>query len=909
MVLACNEWLKNNLDEDQTPSPAQTSASGAVGSTALNRTVTADAATEIPQTTRYLSGEGQEPNVKQKKSHYALNMETEKKVEQDQFFHIMEISELHMPDSNNDTSMENQENNNMEVCDSNTGCVDRRTAEVSQHAINMAMNSVLNANNTGVGVRVTTACSLFSPLGVLNNSPLQREVATECGTLQVASVPTTSTVDLDIGSESVPTACMGAAKIVLNCESKSHKFETRSIFLQPNQDCKVGRLIAKSKAGEGNAIFDCKVLSRNHAILWYTPDGKFWVKDTKSSNGTFINDNKLGSDPAELHYGDIVKFGVEVIENSRQEVHGCILARVALFLPNGQEAISVEAEKMLLTVTNRISFDEVQRLNAFLQEAAQREKSLKAKLSSLQGVLDTTRKNSSMCWQSMITEDQLLHKINLLEKKIQMMEKNIPENALRNEIVKLLEDKTTYQLTAKEALRKVYQERCDAMQMLSKMEMAYATSDNECGILRAQVITLKETLNDFNSRLEELQQEYMEFKKESVRQEQESMEQKSRSLELLNMKLSTQERELKELRVQASRVHQVISEHDTEKFKEQIVLKHLDTINLNDDHHHDHAVGEALNEKDYNESSDDDILSVSQDKDVLDIEQQTADSVLQEKKVKLCNPDLQQVSFKSSVLKLLKNSDLGKGEEGSSVLKAIFNCDDEGIECKVKEDMEKALDATEFVSRNTSEIVQHFKNYSASPQLLEDSTAEISSGLYLESKKELVDIKKNLDIPNALSTEQTIDMLQDECYTYKKKKAHSTNEIHFLQAQIELLKKQLEKDVPHNFKTSLQNLSEESSLPRETLKLIDNRDSREDVWDQDIETINNPKEEMEEELIVYKELLEHSELKNMQLRKEISELHSKQKHMPFFKQGLLSRFLPLGCIAIGLLIYFLSSRI
>lgn len=197
----------------------------------------------------------------------------------------------------------------------------------------------------------------------------------------------------------------------------------------------MGRLIAKSKASEGNAIFDCKVLSRNHAILWYTADGRFWVKDTKSSNGTFINDNKLGNDPAELHYGDTVKFGVEVIENSRQEVHGCIIARVTLFLPDGREAISIESEQMLLlTGPNRISFDEIQRLNSFLQEASQREKTLKAKLSSLQGILDSTRKNSAMCWQSMITEDQLIHKINLLEKKLQMMEKNVPENTLRNEV-------------------------------------------------------------------------------------------------------------------------------------------------------------------------------------------------------------------------------------------------------------------------------------------------------------------------------------------------------------------------------------------------------------------------------------------------------------------------------------------
>lgn len=897
MVLVCNEWLKNNVDEDQTSSSlSPTPASGAVGSTALNRTGTTDTATELPQTTRYPSGE--EPAVKPEEAQYALNMETEKNLEQDNFFHIMDIKE-DMADSNNETSTKNQENNNMELCDSNTVCIDRRPAEVSQHAMNMAMNSVLNANNTGVGVRVTTACSLFSPLGVLNNSALQREVASECGTLQVSSVPPTSGVDLDIGLESAPTPCKGAAKIVLLCEPKSHKFETRSILLQPNQDCKVGRLIAKSKAGEGNAIFDCKVLSRNHAILWYTPDGKFWVKDTKSSNGTFINDNKLGSDPAELHYGDIVKFGVEVIENSRQEVHGCILARVALFLPNGQEAISVEAEQMMLTVPNRISFDEVQRLSSFLQEAAQREKSLKAKLSSLQGVLDNTRKNSAMCWQSMITEDQLLHKINILEKKLQMMEKNIPENALRNEIVKLLEDKTTYQLTAKEALRKVYQERCDAMQMLSKMEVAYATSENECGILRAQVLTLKQTLTDFNTRLEELQQEYMEFKKESVRQEQEAKEQESRSLEVLNGKLTTQELELKELRLQVSRIHRDLSESDTEHLKERIVLKNLDTINLDD---YDHAQDRALNERDDNESSDDDILSVSPAKNVL--------SETKKRKLKLSNPDLEEGNYKSNVLRLLKNSDLGKGEEGSSVLKAIFNGDDEAFECKVKEEEDMANDSVpaEFVSRNTSEIVDHFKNHSSTTHtILEDSAATKLSAPNAESKEKLVDVEENLNIPNALPTEQAIDMLQEECDTYKKKTAHLTSEIHFLQGQIELLKKQLEKGVDHNFATNLQ--EEENSLPRETLELIDNRDSTEGVWNEDIATINNPNVENEEELIVYKELLENSELNNMQLRKEISELHLKHKHIPFSKQELLCRFLPLGCVAIGLLIYFLSSRI
>lgn len=228
----------------------------------------------------------------------------------------------------------------------------------------------------------------------------------------------------------------GQAKIVLICEGNSHPFQTRTISLTPNVECMVGRLIAKSKASENNAIFDCKVLSRKHAVIWYTPDGKFWVKDTKSSNGTFINDNKLGDEEAELHFGDIVKFGVDVLENSRKEVHGCIIACVKLYLPDGREAISIDSSshRSQYSGEGRISYDELHRLNLYIQETSQREKVLTSKLCNIQNVLDATRKNSALCWQSMITEDQLLHRIHSLEKKLQFMEKNVPENLLRNEV-------------------------------------------------------------------------------------------------------------------------------------------------------------------------------------------------------------------------------------------------------------------------------------------------------------------------------------------------------------------------------------------------------------------------------------------------------------------------------------------
>ena len=46
------------------------------------------------------------------------------------------------------------------------------------------------------------------------------------------------------------------------------------------------------------------------------------LQDTKSSNGTYVNNVRLSrgseeSDPCEIKSGDILQFGVEVVENSK----------------------------------------------------------------------------------------------------------------------------------------------------------------------------------------------------------------------------------------------------------------------------------------------------------------------------------------------------------------------------------------------------------------------------------------------------------------------------------------------------------------------------------------------------------------------------------------------------------------
>lgn len=65
------------------------------------------------------------------------------------------------------------------------------------------------------------------------------------------------------------------AMAILTSRPNSHPFEDRKVLL--TEPSKVGRSVAKSRPAPNNCIFDCKVLSRNHAIIWFEND-KVWPK-------------------------------------------------------------------------------------------------------------------------------------------------------------------------------------------------------------------------------------------------------------------------------------------------------------------------------------------------------------------------------------------------------------------------------------------------------------------------------------------------------------------------------------------------------------------------------------------------------------------------------------------------------
>lgn len=62
-----------------------------------------------------------------------------------------------------------------------------------------------------------------------------------------------------------------------------------------------------------NGHFDSRVLSRNHAALSCDPNtGNIYIRDLKSSNGTFVNGSRIDQNDVELKVGDVIDLGTDI---------------------------------------------------------------------------------------------------------------------------------------------------------------------------------------------------------------------------------------------------------------------------------------------------------------------------------------------------------------------------------------------------------------------------------------------------------------------------------------------------------------------------------------------------------------------------------------------------------------------
>ncbi|XP_054708040.1 sarcolemmal membrane-associated protein-like [Uloborus diversus] len=260
-------------------------------------------------------------------------------------------------------------------------------------------------------------------------------------------------------------------------------------------------------------------------------DLMFYLQDTKSSNGTFVNNQRLskGSEesPArEVCSGDIVQFGVDVVENSRKVVHGCIVATLKLYLPDGKEAKASPTTTVVpLSPETSVSSQELYQLSQYLQEALHREQILENKLGTLQKVVANTQDESDIGWKALIEEDRLLSRIETLESQLQTCGKNVTEEKLKDDVVKLQEDKDKYQIAAKESLKKVLQEKLEAIRKVQDLENSLSNTENECTHLgemnqkkeqEIQLLLEKSTesekeIANLTTKLQELEEKYQDM--------------------------------------------------------------------------------------------------------------------------------------------------------------------------------------------------------------------------------------------------------------------------------------------------------------------------------------------------------------------------------------------------------------
>ncbi|XP_030745315.1 sarcolemmal membrane-associated protein-like isoform X2 [Sitophilus oryzae] len=323
-----------------------------------------------------------------------------------------------------------------------------------------------------------------------------------------------------------------AAKAILACRPNSHPFQDRTLTL--DQPVKIGRSVARAKPTPTNAIFDCKVLSRHHAMLCYE-NGKFYLQDTKSSNGTFVNNNRLSADNHEVSSGDIVQFGVDVVENNRKVAHGCIIATLKLYLPDGKEAKASPS----ITESDRhgvVPLDDLYKLNQILQEANQREQCLESKLNALQNVVEETKKSAEESWQAYVGEERLLSRLSALETQLQQARTNWSEDRLKDEIAKLRESNEQYQEVAKETLEKAYADKLQAVALAMEQERAKISAEQDALLVREQLDQTQLELQEIAQKLTEVQtkaeQEKQEHEKNIRELEQHMEEEESKIIDL-----------------------------------------------------------------------------------------------------------------------------------------------------------------------------------------------------------------------------------------------------------------------------------------------------------------------------------------------------------------------------------------
>ncbi|RDD41360.1 Sarcolemmal membrane-associated protein [Trichoplax sp. H2] len=289
----------------------------------------------------------------------------------------------------------------------------------------------------------------------------------------------------------------------------SHLFNDRLIDV--NKPVKIGRSTYRVKPTDNNLIFTCKVLSRNHAILWYE-DNKLWLKDTNSSNGTFVNNARIVTDveAKELHNGDLLQFGIDVVDADKNVNHNCIIGSLEWpietdipreRMPTPDKILDVVTPPVRIVQHDKIEISkkELVQLSKYMKEAVQREKSLKMKLTSVVEALVAVQQCQKINLQGSIKEDYLLARIDTLESELEIFSKNGNKDTFSEQLIDSQEAKYRCELQLKDSLQNNLMEKLNANKVFAEMQIRYDDVLQELTLVKVQYEEAESKIQSFMS--------------------------------------------------------------------------------------------------------------------------------------------------------------------------------------------------------------------------------------------------------------------------------------------------------------------------------------------------------------------------------------------------------------------------
>ncbi|KAL5516322.1 hypothetical protein EMCRGX_G001615 [Ephydatia muelleri] len=123
---------------------------------------------------------------------------------------------------------------------------------------------------------------------------------------------------------------------------------------------------------------------------------------------------------------------------------------------------------------------DVHQIMQIVQSSLSREQELETKLALMQEALNAARSLATESMISIVKEDELISRLEMLENQLQVYSQNSQEDDLKKQLTAALEDKQKSQNSAKESLRSILQEKLECVSKISQLQRDYDKAELEC---------------------------------------------------------------------------------------------------------------------------------------------------------------------------------------------------------------------------------------------------------------------------------------------------------------------------------------------------------------------------------------------------------------------------------------------